>query len=179
MSTFDIEEPEEVWPVGIYENFETVKKNFLQGMKKSITETRGTNKRLNKLMATNSICFFSPQSLEFLDSVIGMQAALIEKKDRIKSARVASNSDNSVRLETLLNRKLHGIVKDTNKSSKKPEIEEMYQELMKLVSSMLKSQAEGPVPHEYSPRLEAALSRIAVFGLVTLDPSNNTVEFEL
>ena len=178
MSTFDIEEPEEVWPEGIQKNLETVKKSFLLEKKKSLADTRELNKHLNKSMKTTENSLISPQSIEFLDSVIRMQAGSTEKKS--KGEGIDSNSSKAcMRLEKLINRQLQFIVEDTYEASTEPEIEEIHQELTQLFTSMIDTQAEGSVPIEYSPKLEAVLSRIALIGLVTLDPSNNTVEFEL
>ena len=147
MSTFDIEEPEEVWPEGIQNNLETVKKSFLLEKKKSLADTRGLNKHLNKSIKTTENSLISPQSIEFLDSVIRMQAGSTEKKKKkSKGEGIDSNSSKAcMRLEELINRQLQVIVEDTYEASTEPEIEEIHQELTQLFTSMIETQAEGSV----------------------------------
>ena len=113
-----------------------------------------------------------------------MQAGSSEKnKKKMRSQRegIDSNSSNTcMRLEKIINRQLQAIVEDTYDASTEPEIEEIHQELTQLFTIMIdaQDQGEGTVPIGYSPKVEAVLSRIAVVGLVTLDPSNSTVKFQ-
>ena len=176
MSTFDIEEPEELWPLGIQDNTEEVKRDILEYTKTSIVDTKGLNTRLNKL--TIEMRSLSP-SVEFLHSVISMQSAptkIMRKNEKNReSERITSNLEN---LEEIVKRLLDAIVRDTYETSTGPEIEELQQELLQLFGSMIETYTEGPVSHKYSPKLEAVLSRIAVTGLVTLDQSNNSIDFD-
>ncbi|KAI6657495.1 hypothetical protein LOD99_241 [Oopsacas minuta] len=176
MSTFDIDPPEEVWPVGTRKRIGTVKTDLLRLKKKSIEETKKLNIPLNKSIITMEKSIFSAPSINFLDATIDAQFDSSEKKS--KRIREPGDLASCVKLEILINQLLRVILKDTYTKLSKRQFDEMHQELIQLFNTLIETQPQGSIPVEYSPRLEAVLSRIAVSGLITLDSSNGTVEFE-
>ena len=174
MSTFDFETPEEVWPVGTRKTVVTVKKELLQMKKKAIEETTKLNLPLNKLILSTENSIFSAHSIQFLEKTFDAQFNNTARRKKTRGV----DSKRCMKLEGLLSKLLRVILKDTIQSEQQHQLDGMHQELVQLFDNLIETQSEDSTAVGYSPRLKSVLSRIAETGLVTLDSSNNTVEFE-
>ena len=182
MSTFDIETPEEVWPVGTKKTIITVKKYLLQEKKQSLEETTRLNLPLNRLMLWTETSILSAPSIQFLERTFDAQfnnTARKRKKTGGVDSKDSKDSKRCMQLESLLSRLLCVILKDTIKLEQQHQLDGMHRDLVRLFDNLIETQSEDSTSVEYSPRLESVVCRIAISGLVKIDSSNSTVEFEL
>lgn len=175
MSTFEIETPEEVWPVGTKKTIPAVKKNLLQMKKKAVEETTKLNLPLNRLMLSTEKSIYSAPSIQFLEKTFDAQFNSTARKRK----KIGGVDSRCMKLEGLLSKLLRVILKDSMKREQHHQLDGMHQELVQLFDNLIETHSEDSTTVEYSPRLESVLSRIALTGLVTIDSSNLTVEFEL
>ena len=143
--------------------------------KKSVEEIAKLNLPLDRLMLSTEHILSAP-SQQFIEKTLDAQ---FNNTARKRKKRESVDSNRCRKLEVLLSKLLRVILKDTISHEQYHQLDGMHQELVRLFDSLIETQSEESTAVEYSPRLESVLYRIAVSGLVTIDSSNSTVEFEL